>query len=105
MNNFMEAYLLLKRRPGMYLMSGRYGELCAFLDGMDLCSGEQIMAGFRAWMINRGVIRPELSWWLLALEGMYSGDKPPNPKFFSEEDDRRAVAKLFDILDAYLSQR
>ncbi|MEV5573864.1 hypothetical protein AB0L06_27815 [Spirillospora sp. NPDC052269] len=86
----------------MYLMNRTYGEVCAFMDGMDLCSGEQVMAGFRAWMIERGTTRPELSWWFLILADLYPGDRPPAPKFFSAEENLLAISRLFELLDAYL---
>jgi hypothetical protein len=101
---FSEQYAIFKSRPGMYLMSGTYGEVCAFIDGMDLCSGEQVMGSFRLWMIDRGVIRPELSWWLLILGELYPGNRPPNPKLFSTAENGLAISKLFELLDTYLSQ-
>ncbi|WP_124291336.1 hypothetical protein [Streptomyces sp. ADI91-18] len=101
MRSFEQSYVMFKSRIRMYLMSSTYGEVCAFIDGVDLCSGEQVMIGFRAWMIDRGTDRPELSWWLLALDG----DQPQNPKLFSGSENAMAISRLFNLLDVYLSQR
>jgi len=101
MRKFDQSYAILKSRLGMYLMSSTYGEVCAFIDGVDLCSGEQVMTGFRAWMIDRGADRPEFSWWILALHG----GRPPNPKNFSDSENAMAISRLFNLLDDYLIRR
>lgn len=54
METFVAQLAIFRRRLGMYLMSGTYGEVCAFIDGMDMYSGRQIMVQFREWLIGRG---------------------------------------------------
>lgn len=44
-----------------------------------------------------------MAWWLLAIGDLYPGDHAPNPREFSSEANSAAIAKLFELLDEYLS--
>jgi hypothetical protein len=104
-STFQNHVTLLKRRVGMYVMGGTYGEVCAFIDGLDLGSGQEIMMDFRTWLIARGTARPELSWWFLVLSELYPGDQVPNVETFSRSDSDAAIARLFELLETFLNER
>lgn len=104
MLTFKDNVALFKRRLGMYVMNGTYSEVCALIDGLDLASGQEVMTGFRNWMLARGVARPELSWWFLVLGVLYPGGQVPNVIQFSEAENGVAIATLFELLDDYLRE-
>ncbi|MFI6596886.1 hypothetical protein ACIBHX_11565 [Nonomuraea sp. NPDC050536] len=89
----------------MYLLTGTYGEVCAFIDGMDHASGHNLMDEFRSWLIARGVTRPELAWWLLVLNDLFPGESGIDPKRFTKEENEAAIAELFALLESFLEQR
>ncbi|MEV7389828.1 MULTISPECIES: hypothetical protein [unclassified Streptomyces] len=92
----------LERRVGMYTMSQSFSEVCAFLDGFDMCSDTATMNGFRTWLGRRGKGPKELTWWGLVLCEVDPTLKVSDVRSFSPERHQEAVAALFSLLRDYL---
>jgi hypothetical protein len=103
--DFPEKLKYFRAHCGMYVMSGSYGEVCAFIDGMDFGSGGGNLSGFHSWLVARGVGRPELSWWLLALRDGNSVEQITNPAVFTRVQNSRAIEAMFDLLGEYVAHQ
>lgn len=79
-------------------MGRTFGEVCAFVDGFDACSGLRMMQGFRSWLSQRGNAAPELTWWGLVLAEVDKGYRVVDATSFSDLENERAIMRLFDLL-------
>lgn len=89
---------LIDGRLGMYTMSRKFGEVCAFLDGFDACSEKQFMHQFRSWLSKRAMAAPELTWWGLVLAEVDEGFCVADARSFSDAENARAIIRLFSLL-------
>ena len=86
----------------MYTMSQSFSEVCAFLDGFDMCSGAATMNGFRAWLGRRGRGPSELTGWGRVLCEVDPTRKVSEARSVSPAQNEEAVSALFSLLRAYL---
>ncbi|MGW2696623.1 hypothetical protein [Streptomyces sp. NPDC001296] len=91
----------LERRVGMYTMTQSFSEVCAFLDGFDMCSGTATMNGFRAWLGRREKGPRELTWWGLVLCEIDPTLPVSDVRSFSPAQNEEAIAALFSLLREY----
>jgi hypothetical protein len=93
---------ILERCVGMYTMTQSFGEVCAFLDGFDMCSETCTTRGFRAWLAGRGKCGMELTWWGLVLCEVDPALKVSDVRSFSPVQNQEAISALFSLLRDYL---
>ena len=91
----------LRRYPGVYVPRANFLSVCAFIAGYRWGADDETLGGFSAWMAERVATRPELGWPWLVLCEIYPPDRLPDPASFTDEQDRQALAVLFDLLDTY----
>ncbi|WP_405810422.1 hypothetical protein OG729_36980 [Streptomyces sp. NBC_00210] len=94
-----------KKYLGVYVMRQTYAETCAFLTGYELGSEHFILKEFHSWLVLRGKGRPELYWPLLVLCEVYEDGALPDIRYFTSEEDGRAVAILFALLEEFFESR
>ncbi|MFE7135924.1 hypothetical protein ACFVIM_34240 [Streptomyces sp. NPDC057638] len=92
----------LDGRARLFTMSGSYGEVCAYLDGLDAATGGGTMRAFGAWINGRGVGLPEWVWWNLVLADLGTGRRSRDLASFTPEQHAEAIAHLFRLLREYL---
>jgi hypothetical protein len=100
--NFVDKLSLFRRAPGMYILNTTYTEVCAFVSGFDLGVDENVLHGFREWLVSRGAERPELAWPSLVLGEIYQPESLPNPRKLTDSENEEAIQRLFDLLFEYL---
>lgn len=98
MGQIADTIDLIDGRVGMYAMHRKFGEVCAFLNGFDACSGRQVMSKFRSWLTARGKAAPEITWWGLVLAEVDEGFCVADAQSFSDAENERAVMRLFSLL-------
>lgn len=96
-----EFFPTLKRLHGVFVMRRTYEATCAFLDGYEVGSGHRILKEFHGWLVLRGKGRPELYWPLLVLCELYGDGALPDIRYFTPQEDERAVAVLFSLLTEF----
>lgn len=96
----------IRHRTSMYLRSGSYDSITAFVSGCDAGNDFCLLLGFREWLIVRANGGNNLSWEGLALEIAFPGHPSPStaPEL-SPENNRIAIDVLFDLLDEFFEAR
>lgn len=92
----------LKKHHGIYVMRRTFEGTCAFLTGYEQGSGDRVLKAFHGWLVLRRKGRPELYWPHLVLCEIYEDGALPDFRYFTPEQDERAVSVLFALLDAFL---
>lgn len=127
--NYRELFRQIKERPGMWGLDGSYGQFCAFLLGCDAGNAWSLFTGLREWLVVRfkEAHRPDnVAWhglvlWLAFPEcwratslwadpsvAVYTLELPAGTQTDPPEandDAKRAVELLFDLLDAFWEER
>jgi hypothetical protein len=103
--SMLEFFPRFKKYHGVYVMQRTYEGTCAFLDGYEQGSGCRVLKEFHEWLVARGKGRPELYWPLLVLCEIYCDGELPDIRHFTPEEDERAVAVLFGLLDEFIESR
>ncbi|MFJ9760305.1 hypothetical protein [Streptomyces sp. NPDC101149] len=101
----LEFLSRFKKYHGIYVMQRTYEGTCAFLDGYEKGSGCRVLREFHGWLVARGKGRPELYWSLLVLCEIYEDGALPDIRYFTPEEDERAVSVLFVLLDEFAESR
>lgn len=91
----------LRSRFALYVPSPSFLATCAFIAGYRWGAADLSFAGFHNWLVARGYGRPELGWPWLVLCELYSDVELPEPRRFTEEQDREAIAVMFDLLEEF----
>jgi hypothetical protein len=84
----------VKKHPGMYVYKAEFDSMAAFIGGFDLATNGGLLLGFREWLIVKLGYASNLAWPALALR-----------LIFHANNQKRAVAELFDSLEAFLQER
>jgi hypothetical protein len=95
----------LTKHHGIYVMRKTFEGTCAFLTGYEQGSGMPILKEFHSWLALRGKGRSELYWPLLVLCELYEDDALPDIRYFTPQEDERAVAVLFSLLAEFFGSR
>jgi len=95
----------LRQRLGLYVPGFSFIATSAFIAGYRWGSDDGTLAGFHDWMAARGSNRPQLGWPWLVLCEIYPPDELPDPRGFTEEQDREAIDMMFDLLLEYYRRR
>lgn len=107
MDTLIKAFLRHGRvRPSKLGLDGSFGEYVAFLNGLDMGAGGRVLEGFGEWVARRvGYEGWELVWPLLVLAEARV-DRPAEAWHgLSAQEDARAVAELFELLDEFARVR
>ncbi|MGZ6391123.1 MAG: hypothetical protein ACXWQZ_17935, partial [Ktedonobacterales bacterium] len=132
---YRELFQQIRARPGMWGLDGSYGQFCAFLRGCDEGNARSLLTGFREWLVVRfkESHRPDnVDWsglilWLAFPEcwratplwadpsvAVYALELPVGtqtepvetwPDRQVNDNAKRAVDLLFDLLDAFWEER
>ena len=106
MSTSLEAFLpTLRRRLGWYAPWTTFVGACSFVAGYGWGADDDPLEGFHPWLVARGSGRPELGWPWLVLCEIYPPDDLPSPRGFTEDQDRAAIAAMFDLLDEFYRWR
>lgn len=86
-----EFFEKFKKFHGIYVMKKTYEGTCAFITGYEAGSDSFYMKDFHEWVLRRGRGHPELYWPLLVLCELYDEGGLPDVRYFTTEQDERAV--------------
>ncbi|WP_158708833.1 hypothetical protein [Streptomyces sp. NRRL S-920] len=94
----------VRRRSHLYGLS-TFGEVAAFLTGMDAATEWRFLEGFREWLASRSGLGSNLAWRVLVIRIAYPGEANDFWVADSHGESGEAVTVLFDELDSFLRDR
>ncbi|MFD0560395.1 hypothetical protein FB566_4400 [Stackebrandtia endophytica] len=95
----------LRKFPGGYGVDGSFGQVAAFISGLDAAKDEYLLEGFREWLIVKVGFGSNLGWSILALHVIFPGRSKMHPSGFSEDESKYAGEMLIDLLLEFLKIR
>ncbi len=99
-------FAAVRQRPGLYGLSGSFGQFAAYLNGVDDGSDGRALAGFREWLAVRLGRGNNLAWSGLVLHLAFPGGWPGlRERLADPEQNAVAVVTLFELLDEFLAER
>lgn len=94
----------VRRRPRLYGLT-TFGEVAAFVTGMDAATEWRFLDGFREWLAVRSALGANLAWQILVVRIAYPGEPSDFWVAASHDESSEAVAVLFDELHSFLADR
>jgi hypothetical protein len=95
----------VKKHPGMYVYKVEFDSVAAFIDGFNLATNGGLLVGFREWLIVKLGYGDNLAWPALALRLAFPEAESPASQLLHADNQKRAVAALFEFLEAFLQER
>ncbi|MCP2331293.1 hypothetical protein G443_001563 [Actinoalloteichus cyanogriseus DSM 43889] len=92
------------RRPGLYGLT-TFGEVTAFVTGMDAATEWNFLKGFRDWLHHKSGLGASLTWQVLVVQIAYPNKDNNFWHRAMHEESVEAVTTLFNELDLFLSHR
>lgn len=102
--NLRERLADVRRRPRLYGLT-TFGEVAAFVTGMDAATEWRFLEGFREWLAVRSGFGANLAWQVLVIKIAYPDEVNDFWIAASHGESDAAVAILFDELDSFLANR
>lgn len=100
MEKELRLFASVCRQPGLFVQSGRYETVCAYIDGYDSALRGGILSGFRYWLLSEGTEWNNLPWWAIVRRHVFPNIDPASALSDSESDE--ALAALAVYLERYL---
>ncbi|MFB6674441.1 hypothetical protein ACFCWG_18940 [Streptomyces sp. NPDC056390] len=94
----------VRRRPHLYGLT-TFGEVAAFVTGMDAATEWRFLEGFREWLASRSDLGANLAWQVLVIRIAYPGEVNDFWVAASHGESGEAVTVLFDELNSFLRDR
>jgi hypothetical protein len=96
----------LRRVPGMFVWHVSYDTLISFIDGYDTALQGGALRGFREWLVVKNNGGGNLTWSGLVLCLAFPDAEDPFEALnASPESQKRALNKLFDLIEAFIQIR
>ena len=95
----IEHFIFVCRKPGIFVNSGSYVAVCAYLSGFDNALCGAALDGFREWLLMRGKEWNNMTWWALVRTEVLGPFGPDTA--LSREDDQRLLAGLDALLSDF----
>ena len=92
------------KRPHAYGLT-TFGEVAAFVNGVDAATDWKFLAGFREWLASRSGLGESLAWPVLIVKMAYPAEASDFWRTASRNVSSAAVATLFDELELFLMTR
>lgn len=84
-------------------MNGTFPEACALVIGYDCAMGGALLDEFQQWVGARHDGRSEVAFWIHVLNEAFPSKPAIRVSELTEEQNRTAIDKLFELLDEYLA--
>ncbi|WP_159395255.1 hypothetical protein [Streptomyces albireticuli] len=94
----------LRRRPNLYGLT-TFGEVAAFVNGMDAATEWSFLEGFRDWLAVRSNLGANLAWQVLVIRMAYPDAVGDFWVTAAHSESSEAVTLLFDELHSFLTDR
>lgn len=94
----------VRRRPHLYGLT-TFGEVAAFVTGVDAATEWRFLEGFREWLASRSDFDANLAWQVLVIRIAYPGESNDFWVAAAHAESREAVTILFDELNSFLRVR
>lgn len=94
----------VRRRPHLYGLT-TFGEVAAFVTGLDAATEWRFLEGFREWLASRSDLGANLAWQVLVIRIAYPGEANDFWVAASHGESGEAVTVLFDELNSFLRDR
>ncbi|WP_140158039.1 hypothetical protein [Micromonospora sp. NBS 11-29] len=94
----------VRRRPHLYGLT-TFGEVAAFVTGMDAATEWKFLKGFREWLAYKSDLGANLAWQVLVIRIAYPSEENAFWVAASHDESGEAVAVLFEELDSFLASR
>lgn len=94
----------VRRRPRLYGLT-TFGEVAAFVNGMDAATERELLEGFREWLAVRADRGANLAWPVLVIGIAYPSAADDFWVAASHGESSEATAVLFDELLSFLADR
>lgn len=94
----------VRRRPRLYGLT-TFGEVAAFVNGVDAATDWKFLEGFREWLAVRSDLGANLAWPVLVVKIAYPGEVNDFWVAASHAESAEAFTVLFDELDSFLTYR
>lgn len=96
----------LRSRPGIVGLDGSFGQVAAFVEGVNAAQDGLFLTGFREWLIVRAGVGANLTWRGLVLLLAFPEEcEARNSALRSPDKDRQAAATLIGLLFDFLEVR
>lgn len=93
----------------MYVGRATWVRVVAWLEGYDMHGDRYtggVLDGFKEWLLTRpGARGPNLVWSAIVWGLAFPGRESPGPADLTDDDDRHALAVLFELVDAFLAEK
>ncbi|MGW1074838.1 hypothetical protein [Streptomyces sp. NPDC002537] len=93
-----------RRRPQAYGLT-TFGEVAAFVTGMDAVTEWQLLDGFREWLAEKSNLGANLAWQVLVIKISYPAESSDFWVAASHSESSKAITVLFDELQSFLKDR
>jgi len=103
MEKDLKQFIAACRQPGLFVQSGRYETVCAYIDGYDSALHGASLVGFRHWLLSEGDEWTNLPWWAVVRRNVFPNADPAAE--LSETESDEALAALAKYLESYLEYR
>lgn len=102
MVEFLPLIQHLCKRPGMYVVPPQMGTVIAFIDGFNVASNGEPLAGFREWLVVRANGGNNLAW-----GGIVQCMLRPNMRVdeFCQSNDEQLFQSLANLLTEFTDER
>jgi hypothetical protein len=103
---YRDLFSSVRERPGMWLIAttaNRYDVTVAFVTGCDIANAGGLLRGFEEWLLQRHGGASNVMWWRLVLNVAFPRSPHCQVAELSYDQNRHAVAVLWDLLDRFLA--
>src|SRR5438309_712191 len=95
----------LRDRPGMFIPKVDFDVVAAFITGFNQATRGGLLAGFREWLVVRCGDGNNLPWPALVLRLTFPDAESPDRCLLQGGNQKFAVDRLFDLLQAYFQEK
>ncbi|MEX2971892.1 hypothetical protein [Streptomyces sp. C184] len=102
--DLLERLADVRRRPRAYGLT-TFGEVAAFVTGMDAATEWKFLDGFRLFLAAKSNVGPSLAWQVLVIRMAYPAEADEFWVTASRSESSEATSVLFDELQSFFAER